>query len=111
MSALRTLKETREAGLILSVSSAGKIAYRGPREAFERFAPVLRSERDAILDALAEERRANVERLLDAMAAENERRRHWHTKSVEGWPGRLTWTSVVTGEAKIIKLCEGRARL
>ena len=63
MSALRTLKEAREAGLLLSISPAGKIAYRGPREIFERFAPVLRSERDAILDALTDERRANVERL------------------------------------------------
>ena len=111
MSALRTLKEAREAGLFLSISPAGKIAFRGPREVFERFAPILRTERDAILVALDEERRDNVERLLDNMAIENGHRRDWNTQPVEGWrEGRLEWRSAETGEATVINLSNWRGR-
>ena len=57
------------------------------------------------------QRRANVERLLDAMAAENERRRDWHTQPVEGWrEGRLEWTNASTGEATIIRFPNRRPR-
>ena len=69
------------------------------------------AERDAILAALDEERRANVERLLDAMAAENERRRDWHAHPVEGWrESRLEWRSAETGEATVIHLSKWRGR-
>jgi hypothetical protein len=112
MSALGILKEVRETGLALSISPTGKIAYRGPREAFERFAPIIREERDAILAALDEERRAGVVRLLDHMAAENARRRDWQNEPLQGWrEGRLELRSAVTGEATVAHLpTRGRAR-
>ena len=53
----------------------------------------------------------DVPRLLDAMAAENERRRDWHTQPVEGWrEGRLELRSAATGEATIIHFPNRRAR-
>ena len=49
--------------------------------------------------------------LLDAMAAENERRRDWHTQPVDGWrEGRLEWRSAETGEATVIHLSNWRGR-
>ena len=52
-----------------------------------------------------EQRRANVENLLDRMAVENERRRDWHTQPVDGWrEGVLEWTNAKTGEANVIEL-------
>ena len=46
--------------------------------------------------ASLEERRAAVERLLDAMAAENERRRDWWREPPKGWrEGRLELRSAL----------------
>jgi hypothetical protein len=57
----------------------------------------------------AETPEAAVARRLDAMAAENERRREWHAKPVEGWrEGRLVMRSVMTGEEVTIDLRTGR---
>lgn len=59
--------------------------------------------------ASLEERRAAVARLLDAMRAENERRRDWWREPVEGWSeGKLTLRSAVTGETMAIKLPKRR---
>ncbi|HEY8213381.1 MAG TPA: hypothetical protein VIG36_04525 [Methylocystis sp.] len=52
---------------------------------------------------------AAVASRLDAMAAENERRRNWWTQPVEGWrKGRLTMRSIVTGEEVTIDPRTGR---
>ncbi|HEY8033004.1 MAG TPA: hypothetical protein VIF02_11675 [Methylocella sp.] len=49
--------------------------------------------------------RATVERLLDAMAAENGRRREWWREPVEGRrAGRLAIRNIVTGETTVIYL-------
>ncbi|HEY8124515.1 MAG TPA: hypothetical protein VIF88_03735 [Methylocystis sp.] len=62
-----------------------------------------------VVVVLPADARASVDRLLAAMAAENGRRRDWHTKPVEGWrEGRLEWRSIVTGERAIIQLPKGR---
>jgi hypothetical protein len=59
----------------------------------------------------ADDARASVERLLDAMAAENERRRDWWRKPIEGWSeGRLTIRSIVTGESTVIRFPKGGRR-
>jgi hypothetical protein len=45
------------------------------------------------------------------MAAENERRREWWTKPVEGWrEGRLIIRSVMTGKTNVIYLRSKGAR-
>jgi hypothetical protein len=55
--------------------------------------------------------RASVDRLLEAMGAENERRRNWHSQPVEGWrEGRLEISSVLTGVLTTIRLSK-RGRL
>lgn len=59
----------------------------------------------------SERARANVVRLLDAMAAENDRRRDWHTQPVDGWrEDRLELRSAETGEATIIYFPNRSAR-
>jgi hypothetical protein len=61
--------------------------------------------------ASAEDARVSVERLLGAMAAENERRRGWWREPVDGWSeGRLTIRSIDTGEATVIYLATTRGR-
>jgi len=52
MSASRLLKQARDAGLTLRVSSAGKLACRGPAEQVERLKPLLVENRDELLAAL-----------------------------------------------------------
>ena len=122
MSASNILLAAREAGLSLSLSPAGKIAYRGPADVLELFKPTLLENRDAILRALAVEAapaatpatfpetepgdaRARVERLLDAMAAQNEAARDWYAQPVAGWrDGVLTIRSVIDGEVTTIRL-------
>jgi hypothetical protein len=59
--------------------------------------------------ASAEGARATVERLLDAMAAENERRREWWRQPVDGWrEGQLTIRSIISGESTVIYLATKR---
>jgi hypothetical protein len=113
MSAARTLIEeaaARGARVYLRDGQL-KVAFRGepPRDLLDK----LRTHKPDILRALAppapvaslEERRADVNRLLAAMAAENERRRDWHTKPVEGWrDGRLVLRSAMTGQTNVILL-------
>ena len=54
--------------------------------------------------ASLEERRAAVERLLDAMSAETERRRDWWREPPKGWrEGRLELRSALSSEATIIR--------
>jgi hypothetical protein len=61
--------------------------------------------------ALTEDAPVSVERLLDAMAAENERRRDWWREPVEGRSeGRLTIRSIDTGETTVIYLATTRTR-
>ncbi len=61
--------------------------------------------------APGEDARARVEAELDRMAAENERRRDWSVKPVEGWrEGKLTIRSAVTGKTNVIQLPRGRGR-
>jgi len=56
-----------------------------------------------------EERRAAVERLLDDMAAEAERRRDWWERPPEGWSeGRLKIRSAMTGDVTTVQLPKGR---
>jgi hypothetical protein len=53
--------------------------------------------------------RASVDRLLEAMGAENERRRNWHSQPVEGWrDGRLTIRSVIDGETTVVNFRKPR---
>lgn len=48
---------------------------------------------------------ADVVRMLDGMAAENEGRRDWHAQPVEGWrDGRLELRNIVRGETNVIRL-------
>ena len=62
-------------------------------------------------DSSADDARASVERLLDAMAAENARRRDWHAKPAEGWrDGRLELRNILTGEATVIRFPKGGRR-
>jgi hypothetical protein len=57
------------------------------------------------------EARASVDELCADMAAENERRREWWTKPVEGWrEGRLIIRSVMTGKTNVIYLRSKGAR-
>lgn len=50
-------------------------------------------------------RRAAVARLLDAMALENEARRDWHTRPVDGWKdGRMELRNIVRGDSATIIL-------
>jgi hypothetical protein len=52
---------------------------------------------------------AAVARRLDAMAAENERRRNWHAKpDREHRAGKITMRSALTGEEVTIDLMTGR---
>jgi hypothetical protein len=121
MSASSILHAARNAGLSLGLSPAGKIAYRGPADVLELFKPVLVENRDAILAALAIEAapaatpatfpetepgdaRARVERLLDAMGAQNEAARDWWRKSPYDANGNLTIRSIVTGDTATIRL-------
>lgn len=54
---------------------------------------------------------SEVPRLLDRMAAENERRRDWHTHPVEGWrEGRLEWRAATDGKATILHFPNRRER-
>jgi hypothetical protein len=108
MSAARKLIESvEEIGARLWVEGERlRYASRGPLP--ERIVVDLRQHKEEII---AELRRAEVARRLDAMAAENARRRDWHTKPVEGWrEGRLTVRSVVTGEETIVYLPRGRTQ-
>ncbi|HEY8033333.1 MAG TPA: hypothetical protein VIF02_13395 [Methylocella sp.] len=57
--------------------------------------------------AFAEDARVTVERLLDAMAAENERRRDWWREPLEG---RLAIRSIDTSETTVIYLANTRGR-
>jgi hypothetical protein len=85
-----------------------KLAFRG-REPIELIARLRAAKREIVRElappapvSLAE-RRAAVERLRDAMQAENERRRDWDKQPVEGWrEGRLTIRSALTGEETTI---------
>jgi hypothetical protein len=121
MSASSILHAARNAGLSLGLSPAGKIAYRGPADVLELFKPALVENRDAILAALAIEAapaatpatfpetepgdaRARVERLLDAMGAQNEAARDWWRKSPYDANGNLTIRSIVTGDTATIRL-------
>jgi hypothetical protein len=82
-----------------------RYASRGPLP--ERVVVDLRQHKEEVI---AELRRAEVERLLDSMAAENAARRDWWAQPVEGWrKGRLTIRSTVTGEEVAITFPGGRA--
>ena len=60
-------------------------------------------------EASSDDARATVERLLDVMAAENERRREWWTRPPKGWAdGRITLRSALTSEIEIIDLRKRR---
>lgn len=118
LSAAVALREAREAGLVLSVSSSGGLSYRGPRDAFERMAPALRAERDGIIEILSgklsppppapltdEEKRAAVQALLDEMAREYERRRDWWRRPVAGWRnGKLTLRNIARDEEETVTI-------
>ncbi len=89
MSAARIIREARDVGLRLSVSTSGRIAYDGPAAAFEQFKPILIENREAILAALV---------------AENENRLEWWKVPVEGWPDQITIHNIVRDEAAVIYL-------
>ena len=73
-------------------------------------AAVSRAEPSTSVASL-EGRRTSVDWLLDAMAAENERRRDWTTPPVDGWrEGRLELRSAATVEATVIHLSNWRVR-
>lgn len=112
MSASAVLLSARAAGLTLALSPAGRIAIRGPAKVLERFKPALLENRDAIIQELAaegdapslEEPLAAVEKLLDTMAEETERRREWWTRPPAGWPETITLRNIVRGETTTIRL-------
>ena len=126
MSASNILCAARNAGLSLSLSPAGKIAYRGPADVLALFKPALVENRDAIIEALAvegapaatpatfpktepaDDAHAAVERMLDAMAAQNEAARDWWRKSPYDANGDLTIRSIVTGDTATIRLAKRR---
>jgi hypothetical protein len=105
------LRAARGAGLMLALSPAGKIAFRGPAHVAELFKPVLLENRAAIVQALAieaaapaDDARAAVDRLFADMARENERRRDWWKSSPYDRDGNLTIRSILTGETTTIRL-------
>lgn len=119
MSAAALLRQAHDEGLEFSAAPAGKIKVRGPREVVARWTSVIVQNKSAILAEIAKPgagaslagRRAEVERLLDDMAAENERRRDWHAKPVQGWrDGRLEIRSILTGESTVIRFPKGGRR-
>ncbi len=83
-----------------------------PKGAFsENFpAPATAPEPDTRPSVVAVEApEAAVASRLDAMAAENAKRRDWWTKPVDGWrDGRLTIRSALTGEETTVYLPRGR---
>lgn len=102
MSAARKLLEQVEGlgGRVYLDSGKVKLAARAPLP--ERIVIDLRQHREEIE---AELRRAEVERRLNAMARENERRRDWWVKPVEGRrQGVVTFRSAVTGEEVVVSL-------
>jgi hypothetical protein len=79
-----------------SVANVASVARHIPKT--ENPAPVA-------IAPVAELRRAETSARLDAMAAENERRRDWQAKPVDGWrEGRLVMRSALTGEEITINL-------
>ena len=115
MSVPAVIRAARAAGLELALSPAGRIAFCGPASLVELFKPALVENRDAIIQVLAseavtpplEERRASVEKLLDQMQAENERRQGWWRKTPDGWPHAITLRSALSGEATVIRFPKG----
>jgi hypothetical protein len=106
MSAARKLIESVEGiGARLWVEGERlRYASRGPLP--ERVVVDLRQHKEEVI---AELRRAEVERLLDGMARENERRRDWWAQpDPEHGSGRITFRSAVTGEEVVVSLW-GRA--
>lgn len=85
----KLIRRAERAGLRLSVSPAGKLAYSGPRDAVERFKPALASHRDEILAELK---------------AANDRALNWWTQRVDGWPERLTIRNIARDEMTTIDL-------
>lgn len=133
MSALTVLKDAADSGVRLALKGdnlALKAAVRPPSELIERqrehkaeIVALLRRETGpeppsrcephpspSPIAASDEDARVSVEQLLDATAAENERRRDWWREPVEGRSeGRLTIRSIVTGETRVIYLATERA--
>jgi hypothetical protein len=106
MSAAKKLIESvEEIGVRLWVEGTRlRYASRGPLP--ERVVVDLRQHREEVI---AELRRAEVARLLEAMAAENDRRRDWHAKpDTEHRAGKITMRSALTGEEVTIDLRTGR---
>jgi len=92
--------------------NAGKVRVEAQSPLPDELVASLRELKDEIAQILAppppvfdlDERRVRVDGLLANMATENEPRRDWHTKPVEGWrEGTLPIRSAVTGEAVVVK--------
>lgn len=128
MSAAAVLKDAASAGVALSLNG-DNIAFKATtrphadliarlREHKAEIVALLRQETSVepppismtttLNAASIEEARKSVDRLLDQMAHENDRRREWWRKPVE--EGRLTLRSALTGEVKVIELPKGRIR-
>lgn len=114
MSAAALLRQAHDEGLELSATPVGTIKLRGPREAVTRWTPIIVAHKPELLAELAKPgavvsldgRRAAVERLRDAMQAENERRRGWMSASPYDRDGNLTIRSILTGELTTIRLAK-----
>jgi hypothetical protein len=88
----------------------GELSLPSPAENENPVTPVATSATFATLAATpaqstpSDDASASVDNLLEAMAAENERRRDWWKQPVEGWrEGRIAWRSVVTGEETVLR--------
>jgi hypothetical protein len=107
------LQQAHGDGLELSATAAGKIKVRGPREAVARWTPIIVENKSALLAKLSAapspaDARAAVEKLLDEMAAENERRREWWKASPFDRDGNVTIRSILTGATDVILLPKRR---
>jgi hypothetical protein len=123
MSALTVLKDATDSGVRISLKGdnlAFKATVRPPPELLaklrEHKAEIVALLRQVVCAdpaqpfsprptvASGEDARASVNKLLDAMAAENERRREWWNKSPYEHDGSLKIRSAATGETNVIAL-------
>jgi hypothetical protein len=99
-------QNSRDSQLSQAHISKLEIATERKFAAFAEFAGAYRENRNCESAAILplDARRANVERLRDEMARENERRREWWRRPVPDWPNRIEIRSAMTGEATVIPL-------
>src|SRR3974390_1532562 len=107
--AIAIIEGARRDGVELTGTPAGNIKFRGPAEAVARWRPALVENKAAVLAELRTAKaeinrelaqpdpRVRVEALLDAMAAEHQRRRDWWEQHPAGWPYELRLQNLLTG--------------